>query len=452
MAERSECTPQFTRLVKETKAQYAKHPDREGDDSWRSSIQHVLRRARIYTDALDSGRSAKDLFQSFVAAFTRIEIITNILAPLEYVEFSTDAPLDFDSFRVKKFSKQELITITENDTREIFYPESTLDMRLLSQYWWLVVSEKDEPDYAGQLVTKINFRREVPVERHYGHFPPAVAHVLQTLVLYDWDYERDGISDADPRDIGRYLLDEQEDRWFGFKLPFVLRSGGSLFRPPAQAPDISCLSLEPVFDDGVECGERPIRYVYPDATSFSSMVTEFESQLNTIRSQTARWQFIDVAVNYLVKAFFFRELDQLLWHITAIEALLGQNVDALTETLARRCGLVLGSSEEDRKKIRRSFKQLYTLRSNVVHGKTKLRNAQEGHLAIARYIARDVTVWFLQYLCFLAEDLPANDERHPERTELLSALEMGEKDRERLSYLIGRVPCSFPGKQCWDKR
>ena len=138
--------------------------------------------------------------------------------------------------------------------------------------------------------------------------------------------------------------------------------------------------------------------------------------------------------------------------MAAIEALLGQNVDALTETLARRCGLVLGSSEKDRKKIHQSFKKLYALRSNVVHGKTKLRDAQEGHLAIARYIARDVAVWFLQYLCFLAENLPEDDERHPKRAELLSALEMRQEERERLSYLIGRVPCSFPGKQCWDKR
>ena len=138
--------------------------------------------------------------------------------------------------------------------------------------------------------------------------------------------------------------------------------------------------------------------------------------------------------------------------MAAIEALLGQNVDALTETLARRCGLVLGSSKKDREKIHQSFKKLYALRSDVVHGNTKLGDAQEGHLAIARYFARDVAVWFLRYLCFLAEDLPADDERHPKRDELLSALEMREDERERLSYLIGRVPCGFPGKHCWNRR
>ncbi len=449
MAERSERTPRFTRLVKETKARYAKRPDREQDDSWRLFVKHVLRRARIYADALDGGHSVEELFQNFVAAFTPSETIAKIMAPLEYVEFSADASLNFGSFCISKFPEQQLSTIVENDTRKIFYPDSTLNnMHLLSQYWWLVANEKSQPCYAGQhlVLTGDEFQKE-PVRRHYGHFPQAVRNVLQTLVLYDWD----GNSCADPGDVGRYLLDNQEGRWFGFNLPFFLRSGGSLFRPPSQAPDISCLALDPFFDrDGVELGECPERSISLNATetcSFSRAVTEFETQLNTVRSQTERWQFIDVAVGYLVKAFFSDELDQLLWHIVAIEALLGQDTKGtLTETLGRRCGLVLGSSRKDSTKIGKSFKELYEFRSDVVHGNSKLIRAHGGHLAIARYIARDVAVWFLRYLCFLAKDLPTDDERCSKRDELLSALEMREDERERLSYLIGRVPCGFPGK------
>ena len=290
--------------------------------------------------------------------------------------------------------------------------------------------------------------------RRYGYFPPNVERALRTLVLYDWD----GNSSVDRRNAGRYLLDENEDSWLGFNLPFVLRSGGNLFRPPTRPPDISCLALEPIFDgNGVEIGEGPaMPIMYLDATEtqgFYRMVTQLEAQLKTVRDQTDRWQFIDVAVGYLVKAFFSDELDQLLWHITAIEALLGERTtDSLTETLARRCGLVLGSSREDRKRIHKSFKKLYALRSDLVHGNTNAKNAHGGHLAVARHLARDVAIWFLQYLYFLAEDLPANDERHPKRVELLSALEMKREERERYSYFLGRLPCSFPWKQCWNNR
>ena len=229
VAERSECTPQFSHLVKETRAGFARNPDREGDESWQFSVQHVLRRARIYADALDGVPSTEKLFQRFAAAFTPREIITDILAPLESVQFSGDVCLDFGAFRVTKFSKQELSKITESDTREIFYPDSTLDMRLLSQYWWLVVRERGEPGYAGQCLSIKSDFREQPVERFYREFPSSVQHALQSLVLYDWSCDQ--ISSADPKDIGRYLPGGQV-AWFRFSLPSSCDLGEAYLVPP----------------------------------------------------------------------------------------------------------------------------------------------------------------------------------------------------------------------------
>ena len=130
--------------------------------------------------------------------------------------------------------------------------------------------------------------------------------------------------------------------------------------------------------------------------------------------------------------------------------MLGQRTDKVTETLARRCRLILGSTNRERKAIRRSFKKLYALRSNLVHGKVELGEAHGGHLAVARYIARDISVWFLRYLCFVAESLPEDNELQPKRTDLLSALEMSELDRSRIAWLFGRLPCGFPSNQSWE--
>ena len=213
VAERSECTPQFSHLVEEIRARFAKNPDREGDESWQSSVQHVLRRARIYADALDGVLSTEKLFHRFDAAFTPGEIITDILAPLESVQFSGDVCFDFGAFRVTKFSKQELSAITESDTREIFYPDSTLDMRLLSQYWWLVVRERVEPGYAGQCLSiEIEFR-EQPVERRYGEFPSSVQHALRSLVLYDWNCDRIPAGKCTPstgQELGLYKRESRD--------------------------------------------------------------------------------------------------------------------------------------------------------------------------------------------------------------------------------------------------
>ena len=449
MSEKCECTPQFKRLVEETKSKYAKCPDREGDEMWQFSVRNVLRRAKIYADAFDAEGSRMELLQRFVAAFSRSEDNCVLLAPLEYVQFTSDDPLEFGSFRIQKYSEQELSAITENETRMLFYSVSMLDLGLLSQYWWIVAHYKTESSYPGP---SFNFPRpDISVERNFSRFPPTIECILQTLVLYDWD--KNGLLNRG--DIQHYIVEENTRRWFGFSLPFIIRCGGSLFRPPSQPPDISPLTLEPVFnDDPVVIGERPrcdIFFNQAETTSFSGELERIEKRLKAIRDHGDRWKFIDVGVKYLVKAFFANELDQFLWHMVALDALLGDRKPGLTNALAQRTGSVLGSSKAERKKIGQSFKKLYDLRSAVVHGNTKLGTTHAGYLAAARYIACDVTVWLLQYLCFVAKDVPPNDARHPQRAEILSLLDTNADERMRISHLIARLPKKFPNRECWDE-
>ena len=450
LVERCERTSQFRRLVKETKTEYAEHPDREGDDSWQSSVSHVLRRSRIYAAVNGGDHSSNELLKRFVDAFAGVECTAVFMAPLEAVEFSANRPLEFGSFQIRKFSREEFSTITENDTRSLFYEESVLDIRLLSQYWWLVVPYVPKSIYPGQRF-KINVLR-YPVERRYSSFPTPVERILQSLVLYDWGTNLD----ANPNNGRRYGPLEDSQIWLGFSLPFVMSFGGSLFGPPGQAPEVSRLALEPFFnEDGEEIGERPrspIHYLSAEETrAFCHSVEKFDNQLNTIRTQTEKWNFIDVATSHLVKAFFSFELDQLLWHTVAIEALLGDHEFGLTDTLARRCGTVLGCTNAERKKIRKSFRKIYGLRSDVVHGNTELGEIHNGHLSVARYIARDVTVWFLKYLCVVAEGIPPSDDCLPHRSELLPALDTKPAQRERISHIFSRVPTNFPSSDCWDE-
>ena len=180
-----------------------------------------------------------------------------LLAPLEYVQFTSDDPLEFGSFRIQKYSEQELNAITENETRMLFYSVSTLDLGLLSQYWWIVAHYKTESSYPGP---SFNFPRpDISVERNFSRFPPTIERILQTLVLYDWD--KNGLLNRG--DIQHYIVEENTRRWFGFSLPCIIRCGGSLFGPPSQAPDISRLAREPAFDnENVEIGETPTRFFY----------------------------------------------------------------------------------------------------------------------------------------------------------------------------------------------
>jgi len=65
----------------------------------------------------------------------------------------------------------------------------------------------------------------------------------------------------------------------------------------------------------------------------------------------------------------------------ALEAIFGDDVDNdnLTKTLADRCAYLVGTDIRGRKKIRENFKQLYTIRSKLVHGSATSLAADERH-------------------------------------------------------------------------
>lgn len=99
---------------------------------------------------------------------------------------------------------------------------------------------------------------------------------------------------------------------------------------------------------------------------------KFEVELLTIsyvfESVKHQAPFIYAATRFMVKGFLSAGLDQLLWHITAIEALLGENSGNLLDTLKRRLSMILGTTEKDRKATRKEFGELYDFRSRLVHG------------------------------------------------------------------------------------
>lgn len=66
-----------------------------------------------------------------------------------------------------------------------------------------------------------------------------------------------------------------------------------------------------------------------------------------------------------------------------LEAILGEETgrEPLTETLADRCAYLLGNTIENRKKIRRKFRDFYKLRSKLVHGRSmRLRDNEREFL------------------------------------------------------------------------
>lgn len=114
------------------------------------------------------------------------------------------------------------------------------------------------------------------------------------------------------------------------------------------------------------------------------------------------WSFMDVAFQFLFKAFFIddfsRSTEQLLWHITAIEALLGERGKKLTEIIPTRLGKMLGTFDHGQKTVGKLFNKLYGIRCALVHGRAWKESTRIKNLYEARNLARMACIWFILIL------------------------------------------------------
>ena len=164
---------------------------------------------------------------------------------------------------------------------------------------------------------------------------------------------------------------------------------------------------------------------------------EFEEFVRTTlvqRAQIAETKgcaWWELSLSFLLKAWNSNGLDQLLWEVVSIEALLGENPEIIKK-IKRRIEVLLGpqiplpgtvGKHKDLASTKRLFDELYDLRSKLVHG-APLESAEENFLQIGLGLAREVVTRMLVILSKLA-GLLANKklDRFPARAEILEALD-----------------------------
>lgn len=221
---------------------------------------------------------------------------------------------------------------------------------------------------------------------------------------------------------------------------------------------MSALAKQPVFDpaSGEEIGEEPVQgwsMTQEENRDFSSFTFKTGAILKDLRTGPPEWRFAGVALGFLVKAFFAEGIEQLLWHMTAVEAVLEERRESgQTKLLRSRVGLVLGRTDDERKEIRNQFDELYSLRCDLVHGDAKLgdREIYLGHLGRAREMARRIVLWMLQFLSHIRSNWPASDVGLPSREDILRVLDMSTQSRAKTSGLLIRLPADFPNTSEWQ--
>jgi hypothetical protein len=445
---------EFHQLVAETRSAFLGGYHGKSESAWRRAVKNFFRRSEYYCNFFEKkAPNADAAFQNYREAFQRRKIQITYLALMEFVYFA-ERSMDFGAFQVRQFSADELGAIFQNRVNEVFYPWAAVEVNQLQDYWFVCLIEHAPVPKLGWIDLDWDLSQADRVGIKYTGYPKAIETVLQQLALFDWqaDWWKEPFAQG-------YKQQEKdlERGWLGFSIPpFVLKVHNNLLDFPRGAPDFSMLEREPFIDaqTGEEIGERPVVYIHlnkAETNSFKAFIQRTENFLASLRAKQYDWQFLEIALGNFIKAFFTGGLEQMLWHITVLEALLGEKGKGVTERLARRIASILGKSEGERKTLRKQFKELYSFRCDLVHGNPYQKQTYVGHLRNARNLARQTLLWFLHYLGTFQAGIPHYQpaESIPTREDILTLLDLDQNSRVRLSRLIDSLSSGFPYVREW---
>ena len=308
------------------------------------------------------------------------------------LDLADDLPvMTFGRSRVTQFSAEELAVLFDAPRIERTMPNEPLDARRLAQFQWLVVEEEialdPQPEKRASPWMYMAMNRDFgEIDPHLGRFPPAVEAALFYLILAPWEE----------------WSTMQEVDWRGFRIPWIYTVDQDLFIRPAAPPSADSLTLEPwiVDDDGEELElERPTELrLSDDAQRGLVWVTDQAwKELETARRDPL---FETPVAHFLVRAFLSDGIDEVMAHMTAIEAAVGLEMDhkafkrpkpdphkgmKATNRVAARIGALLN----DKPSVQ-AYKDLFELRSQFVHGRAGLQKVSTPQRVLARSLARKV--------------------------------------------------------------
>jgi len=448
-----ESSDEFRHLIAETRSSFSGDYHGKGEWAWQQAVKNFFRRSGFYNDLFEEKTLDEEvIFSHYCHAFQKREIQITYLAPMEFVDFA-EPSMDFGTYQVRRFAVSDLEAILQNRINKIFYPWAVIDIKQLQDYWFLHLTESTSISRLGWIYIDTSQSRTKWASVEYSQYPKVVESALQVLALFDWQadwWKRSSIQEHEQQ------KEDLKRGWFRFDIPFVLRVDDNWLDSPRGVPDLSRLETESIPDNttGEEIGTRPLVCIHLDKDETDQLLAlsqRAKSLLADLRIQQNDWQFVEIALGYFIKAFFTQGLEQLLWHLTTLEALLGEKGKGVTERLAQRVSSILGKSEHERKAFKKQFKDLYRFRSDLVHGNQFQGQVFASHLKDARDLARRILLWFLHYLDHIQRTFPDGQpvEAFPSREEILMLVEMKKETRARLRRVIEKLPEEFPNVQGW---
>lgn len=324
---------------------------------------------------------------AIVRAFAATVVRRRYLCPLDLADTLPD--IRFGNASVRHYSAEELANLFDG-TRLARQFAEPVDYRRLAWFQWLVVEDVvPAPARAGQRALPFlyeNWSRDLgAIDPHAGNHPAPVAEALFGLLLAPWeDWHR------------------HEPDWRAFLIPWIHVATDDLFARPRPVPSADTLTWEDAAyqdHDGETIEyERPVRLYIDDSaqTVLSGLNAAWWARVTAATQSTL---FETPVVHFLVHAAASQGTDQIMAHMTAIEAALGlrsafSNAGrprgtrlSPSDRLARRVAVLLNDRQAGT-----DYAALFEMRSAFVHGRSISGQVSSSDRNIARRLARRVVV------------------------------------------------------------
>lgn len=332
--------------------------------------------------SLDEG--ARRIVETFEAA----SVQRRYLCPLDLADALPT--MQFGPASVRDCSSAELDRLFDGARLARHHPGQPLDLFRLAAFQWLIVEEQlPVPERAGQRAMPFlyeSWNRDFgAIDPHAGTHPGAVTNALFGLLLAPWE---------DWHSL--------ETDWRGFLIPWMHVATDDLFVRPRPVPSADTLTWQDAAyeeDDGeVIEYERPVR-IHLDDDAKTALARFDHAWWARIEAAMATSLFETPVKHFLVRAAFSEGMDQILAHMTTIEAALGLRSDfsqagrpkgtrmSPRDRLAKRVAARLSDPQAGS-----DYADLFETRSAFVHGRSIQGTVPSKDRTLARRLARRVTV------------------------------------------------------------
>lgn len=349
-----------------------------------SALGDALRSLGLPYQCSASPGDLTDASGRLLEALGAVRVTQRFICPLDLADDLP--PMAFGPALVRQFDRAELSALFDTARLERIFPGRPVEIGRFAALHWLVVEQatpvrKSIAERAFPFLHE-DLRNFGAIDPHAEVHAAPVTNALFALLLFPWE---DWVSNG----LGN---------WRAFAVPWVHVENGDLFVRPRAVPPADLLTWQPVFDqDGEDTGdERPVTIGLMDE-AFTALRHLDHGFWQRLESALGTDLFSTPVRHFLVRGYFSEGMDEVIAHMTMVEAALGMKADfegkspagvtkmKVTKRMIKRVEALTGNPQ-----LAADYAALFELRSTFIHGRSIHAKVTSNERTRARRVARTV--------------------------------------------------------------